>query len=171
VQKSPGFWGSRGFGADAEGLHSGTAQAAVKSLAFSQDPFGLGIAGARINASRHVRLRSISCDAISEVEPCIGDKEKTRFVGEHRGPFCQIKARGGQSPVLEFQTHFRTHNPLYGDAWKNSGLESVKTSKAMCSSMSVPRQSQYRLGLARKIFSARELIANIDLWSFKKEAA
>jgi hypothetical protein len=40
--KKPRPLGSRGFAADTEGLHSGTAQAAIQNLARSQDSFGLG---------------------------------------------------------------------------------------------------------------------------------
>jgi len=48
-----------------------------------------------------------SRDAISKVQPRFGDEEQTLLVAEDDGPFCQIKIRASQSPVLEFQTHFR----------------------------------------------------------------
>jgi hypothetical protein len=54
----------------------------------------------------------LSRNAIGEVQPRFGDKEKARFVSEHGRSFCQIKARGSQSPVLEFQTHVRTQSTL-----------------------------------------------------------
>jgi hypothetical protein len=68
-------------------------------------------------------------------------------------PFCQIKARGGQSPVLEFQTHFRTQST----SWR--GLE-----KSQLSSQNIterPRfhaRGHYQLNRARKILSIHELI-------------
>jgi hypothetical protein len=54
----------------------------------------------------------LSRNAIGEVEPRFGDEEKARFISEHGRSFCQIKTRGSQSPVLEFQTHVRTQSTL-----------------------------------------------------------
>jgi len=68
-----------------------------------------------------------SRNAIGEVQLRFGDKEKTRFVGEHGGPFRQIKIRGSQSPVLEFQTHFRTQSAFWRR--EKSQVEFEKTSK------------------------------------------
>ncbi|MBO0718522.1 MAG: hypothetical protein J2P55_14465, partial [Rhizobiales bacterium] len=65
----------------------------------------------------------ISCDALGEIEPRFCDEEKTCFVGLHDGPFCQIKARRSQSPVLDLQTHFRTRS-TFAD-WKIA-VESTK---------------------------------------------
>jgi hypothetical protein len=102
-------------------------------------------------------IADLSRDAASEVQPRFGDEEKTRFVGVCR-PFCQIKARGGQSPVLEFQTHFRTQST----SWR--GLE-----KSQLSSQNIterPRfhaRGHYQLNRARKILSIHELIANLNL--------
>jgi hypothetical protein len=73
-----------------------------------------GVLG-RIVASA-LGITAISRDAIGKVEPRFGDEQKTRFVGKHRRPFCQIKARGRQSPVLEFQTHVRTQS-TYSRRW------------------------------------------------------
>jgi hypothetical protein len=54
----------------------------------------------------------LSRNAIGEVEPRFSDEKKARFVSEHSRSFCQIKTRGSQSPVLEFQTHVRTQSTL-----------------------------------------------------------
>jgi hypothetical protein len=54
----------------------------------------------------------LSRNAIGEVEPRFGDEEKARSISEHGRPFCQIKTRGSESPVLEFQTHVRTQSTL-----------------------------------------------------------
>jgi len=102
-------------------------------------------------------LKPISRDATGEIQPRFGDKEKTRFVGEHGGPFRQIKTRGSQSPVLEFQTHFRTQS-TFGD-WRNRKLSLRKRQRACV----VPRRRQYQLGRARKILSEDEPFANHGL--------
>ncbi|MGO8922467.1 MAG: hypothetical protein ACLQF4_05965 [Xanthobacteraceae bacterium] len=102
-------------------------------------------------------MKPISRDAIGEIQPRFGDKEKTRFVGEHGGSFRQIKTRGSQSPILEFQTHFRTQS-TFGD-WKNRKLSLRKRQGAWA----VPHQRQYQLGRARKILSEDELVANRGL--------
>ena len=52
----------------------------------------------------------LSRDALGELQPRFGDEEKAGFVGEGGGPFRQIKARSGEPPVLEFQTHWRTQS-------------------------------------------------------------
>jgi hypothetical protein len=100
-------------------------------------------------------IAALSRDAASEVQPRFGDEEKTRFVGVCC-PFCQIKARGGQSPVLEFQTHFRTQST----SWR--GLE-----KSQLGSQNITERPRFhargQLNRARKILSIHELIANLNL--------
>jgi hypothetical protein len=54
----------------------------------------------------------LSRNAIGEVEPRFSDEEKASFISEQSRSFCQIKASGSQSPVLEFQTHVRTQSTL-----------------------------------------------------------
>jgi hypothetical protein len=109
-------------------------------------------------------IAALSRDAASEVQPRFGDEEKTRFVAVCR-PFCQIKARGGQSPVLEFQTHFRAQST----SWR--GLE-----KSQLSSQNIterPRfhaRGHHQLNRARKILSIHELIANLNLRPKEKAA-
>src|SRR5262249_28277234 len=127
--KKPRPLGSRGFAAGAEGLHSGTAQVAIRSLAFPRAAFSRApdISCHGRNAARDqgtlrritvaaLFIAVLSCDAISEVQPRFGKKEKTRFVGGDGGSLCQIKTYGGPSPVLECQAHFPTQS-TFGD-WK-----------------------------------------------------
>jgi hypothetical protein len=52
----------------------------------------------------------VSRDSIGEVEPRFGNAREPGLVGEHGGPFRQIKVCGRQSPALEIRTHFRTYS-------------------------------------------------------------
>jgi hypothetical protein len=112
-----------------------------------------------------LRIAILSRDAISEIEPRFGDKEKTRFVGQHGGPFRQIKAHGSQSPDSNSKL-ISGRNPLIGDR-KNRRLSSRKRQRACV----VPRRRQYQLQRARKILSEHELFANRGLPPRAKEKA
>src|SRR5262249_11892838 len=69
--KKPRPLRSRGFAASTEGLHSGTAQAAIPRLAFSQRAFGLG---PDISCRSHV-ARSVEPPSAQTLSPFVGQRQ------------------------------------------------------------------------------------------------
>jgi hypothetical protein len=103
----------------------------------------------------------LSRNAIGEVQPRFGDKEKARFVSEHGRSFCQIKARRSQSP-FEFQTYVRTQSTLW--RWKNAEPSSGNVKKHA----RFHAGRQYQLGRTRKILSEHELLAHTQFAAARK---
>jgi hypothetical protein len=55
---------------------------------------------------------ALSRDAISKLEPSLGDEEESRLVRKYSRSLREIEGGGSQSPILEHRTHVRI-NPLF----------------------------------------------------------